>query len=125
MGDGVLGQERGLDVDFGSDPFAFGVGSVGGVMAASAAAELGAEVGALDLVELVDFAPGFIAYRSGYVDFQFYDWHLGVWTSGAKAQFNLSVVDLGLEGLFHPLIPSREFDATQNLGAEALILFDR
>jgi hypothetical protein len=103
-------------VDFGSDPFAFGVGSVGGVMAASAAAELGAEVGALDLVELVDLAPGFIAYRSGYVDFQFYDWHLGVWTSGAKAQFNLFVVDLGPGGLFHPLIPSREFDATQNLG---------
>ncbi len=36
---------------------------------AAAAAELGAEVGALDLIELFDFAPGFVGYGSGYVDF--------------------------------------------------------
>ena len=35
----------------------------------SAAAELGAEVGALDLIELLDLAPGFVAYGAGNIDF--------------------------------------------------------
>jgi hypothetical protein len=70
VGHGVLCQEWGLEADFGADPFAFGVRSVGGMIAAPAAAELGTEVGALDLIELLDFAPGFVAYRSGYVNFE-------------------------------------------------------
>jgi hypothetical protein len=31
--------------------------------------ELGAEVGALDLIELLDLAPGFVGDRGGDVDF--------------------------------------------------------
>jgi len=69
MRHGVLGQERRQERNFGADPFALGVWSVGGVVAAAAAAELGAEVGALDLIELLDLAPGFVGYRPGYVDF--------------------------------------------------------
>jgi len=68
VGDCVLGQERGLHVDFGADPFSFVVGRVEWVIAASAAAELGTEVGVLDLVELLDAAPGFVACRAGDVD---------------------------------------------------------
>ncbi|MBZ5689406.1 MAG: hypothetical protein LAP86_30770 [Acidobacteriia bacterium] len=66
---GVLGEKRCLEADFGAYPFALGVGSVGWVVAAAAAAELGAEIGGLDLVELVDLFPGGIAYRTGDVDF--------------------------------------------------------
>jgi len=69
VGHGVLGQERGLESDFGTDPFAFAVGSVGRVMAAASGAELRAEVGGLDLVEVVDLFPGFVAYSSADVDF--------------------------------------------------------
>jgi hypothetical protein len=64
-----LGQERRLELDFGCDPGAFGVWSILLVVAKAAAAELRAEVGALDLVELVDLAPGFVACRTGDVDF--------------------------------------------------------
>ena len=38
------------------------------VMATSSAAELRAEVRALDLVKLADLAPGFVAGRAGDVD---------------------------------------------------------
>jgi hypothetical protein len=69
MRDGVLGEERGLEADFGADPFAFGVGSIGGVVAASGAAELGAESGGLDLIELLDLAPGFVGYGARDVYF--------------------------------------------------------
>ncbi len=69
VGDGVLGQERGLYVDFGADPFSFVVGLVERVIATSAAAELRTEVGALDLVELLDAAPGFVTCRAGDIDF--------------------------------------------------------
>src|SRR5882672_5827294 len=65
--DGVLGQERGQEADFGADPFAFGVGRVGGVVAAATAAKLRTEVGALDLIELLDLSPGFVGYRPGDV----------------------------------------------------------
>lgn len=66
---GILGQKRCLEADFGADPFAFSVGSVGWVVATAAAAELRAEVGGLDLVELTDFFPGCVAHRAGDVDF--------------------------------------------------------
>src|SRR5580700_2676421 len=65
MRDGVLGEERRLELDFGTDPGALWVWSILRVVAKSAAAELGAELGALDLVELVDLAPGFVACRAG------------------------------------------------------------
>src|SRR5437879_1245757 len=49
MRDGVLRQKRRLQPDFGADPFAFSVRRVERVIAASAAAELGTKIGALDL----------------------------------------------------------------------------
>lgn len=58
-----------MEADFGSDPFAFDVGRVGRVIAAAAAPELGAEVGGLDLVEVMEFSPGLVAYCAGNVDF--------------------------------------------------------
>ena len=70
VGHRVLRQERGLEADFGADPFAFCVRRVGGMVAASAAAELRAEVGALDLIELADLAPGGVAHRSGDIDLE-------------------------------------------------------
>src|ERR1035441_9494765 len=89
MRNGILGQKWRLEPDFGSDPGAFGIsvppcfawrhGRGGrGHMAweESAAAELGTEVGALNLIELLDLAPGFVAYRTGYVDFQSHDRHV-------------------------------------------------
>ncbi len=82
MRDGVLGKERRLELDFGTDPSAFrvwvprrlawrrGRGGRGySACGKSAAAELGAEAGTLDLVELVDLAPGFVACRAGDIDF--------------------------------------------------------
>src|ERR1017187_943391 len=71
----ILGQKRRLELDFGSDPFAFGVRRIRSVIAASAAAKLRAEVGALDLVERLDLAPGFVTDSSGDVDFQSHDQH--------------------------------------------------
>ena len=59
-----------MEADFGADPFAFGVRLVWRVIAASSAAELGAEVGGLDLIEVVQFAPGLVAYGAGDVDFE-------------------------------------------------------
>src|SRR5690348_12015018 len=75
MGNSVLRQKRRLEADFGADPFAFLVRLIERVVAASATAELRAEVGALDLVELLQFAPGFIASRARNVDFQSYCRH--------------------------------------------------
>jgi len=66
---GVLGQKRRLETDFGADPFAFGMGCVGRMVAAAATAELRAEIGGLDLVELADFFPSCVAHRAGDVDF--------------------------------------------------------
>ena len=65
---GVLGEKRRENADFGSDPFTLGVRGVGRMVAAAAATELGAEVGALDLIELVDLAPDGIADGSGDID---------------------------------------------------------
>ena len=70
VGHGVLGQQRGLEADLGADPLAFGVGLVRGVVATAAAAILGAEVGGLDLVEVVEFFPCAIADGVGDVDFE-------------------------------------------------------
>ena len=69
MRHGVLGQEGSLKPDFGADPFAFRVRGVGRVVATASTAELGAEVGGLDLVELVDLFPGLVADCAGDVDF--------------------------------------------------------
>jgi hypothetical protein len=68
--DGVLGKQRGLQANFRANPLAFIVRRIGGVVAAAAAAELGAEVRALNFVILANRAPGLVAYRAGDVDFQ-------------------------------------------------------
>lgn len=52
MRDGVLRQKRCLQPDLGADPFAPSVRRVERVIAASAAAELGTKIGALNLVKL-------------------------------------------------------------------------
>ena len=62
MGNGILGEKRRGEPDFGSDPFTLGVRSGGRMIASAAAAELRAEVGALDLVELLDLTPCFVAH---------------------------------------------------------------
>ncbi len=45
------------------------------MIAASAAAELRSEIGALYLIKLLDLAPGFVADGSGNVDFQSHGRH--------------------------------------------------
>jgi len=68
MRNGVLGQERRLQLYFGANPFALGVRRVRGMIAAPAAAELWAEIGALNLIELFDPTPGFVAHCAGNVN---------------------------------------------------------
>src|ERR1700730_2004459 len=57
VGHGVLRQKRRLEANFGPDPLAFGVRSVGRVVAAAAATELWTEVRTLNLIKLADLAP--------------------------------------------------------------------
>jgi hypothetical protein len=57
IGNGILGQKRRLEPDFSSNPLAFIMRSVGRVVAASAAAELRTELGALNLIELLNLPP--------------------------------------------------------------------
>lgn len=66
---GILCQKRRLEPDLGPDPFAFSMRPVGRMVTASTTAELRSEVSALDLIVLLDLFPGFVAYRSGDVDF--------------------------------------------------------
>ncbi len=73
MRHGVLRQKRRLEPDFRSDPFPFAMWRVGRMIATSAAAELWAEVGALDLIELLNLLPGRIAHSSGNIDFKVQD----------------------------------------------------
>jgi len=44
------------------------MGRVERMVAASTAAELRAEIGALDLIELLKFTPSLVAYRAGNID---------------------------------------------------------
>jgi hypothetical protein len=82
MRDGVLRQKRSLEADCGTDPTALwirvrlrlawrqgrdGLGPL--ACGKAAAAELQSEVGGLNLIELLDLAPGFVADGSGDVDF--------------------------------------------------------
>ena len=62
VGHGVLGEKGRLEAYLGANPFAFDVGSVGRVVATASAAELWAEVGGLDLIELADLTPCGVAY---------------------------------------------------------------
>jgi hypothetical protein len=75
MGHGVLGEKWRLEPDFSADPFALAVWGVGRMIAASATAELRAEVGALDLLELLDLLPGRVTHGAGDIDLQVQDAH--------------------------------------------------
>jgi hypothetical protein len=72
---GVLSQKRRLEPDLSANPFTLGMGSIGWMVASSAAAELWTEVRALDLIELMDLAPGRVAYCAGNIDLEFQDRH--------------------------------------------------
>jgi hypothetical protein len=71
----ILRQKRRLQPDFSSNPLALTVRRIRRMIASPAAPELWAEVRALDLVELLDLAPSFVADGSGYVNFQTHDRH--------------------------------------------------
>jgi hypothetical protein len=75
VGNRVLSQQRCLQTDFSPDPFSFVVGGVERMIATSAAAELWTEICALDLIELLDPAPGFVARRARNVDLQSHNSH--------------------------------------------------
>jgi hypothetical protein len=64
-----LSQKWRLEPNLGADPFAFVVGCVERMIAPSATAELRTEIRTLDLIELFEFAPGFIAHRARNIDF--------------------------------------------------------
>jgi hypothetical protein len=70
VGHGVLRQKRCLEADFGANPLALRVGSFGRMVAASAAAELGAEIRALNLIELANLAPRGVANRPRDINLQ-------------------------------------------------------
>ncbi len=54
------------------------------MVAASAAAKLRTKVGALNLIELLDLAPGSIANRSRNVDLEFQDRHRDPFTTESQ-----------------------------------------
>jgi hypothetical protein len=72
---GVLGQERRLQPDLSANPLAFAVRSIGRMVTSAAATELRAEVRALNLIKLVDLAPGRVADGAGNVDLEFQEGH--------------------------------------------------
>ena len=69
MRHGVLRQKRRLEPDFSADPFAFDMRSIGRMVASSSAPELRPEVRALNLIELIDLAPGSVADSARDIDF--------------------------------------------------------
>ena len=71
----ILRQKRRLQPDFGSNPLALIVRRGGRVITSSSTAKLRPEIGALDLIELLDLAPGFITHRARNIDFQSYACH--------------------------------------------------
>jgi hypothetical protein len=99
MRHGVLRQKRRLQADFGSDPFAFEVRRVGWMLAGSAAAELRPEFCALDLIKLLEFAPGGIADGAGYVDFEFENGHKVFHHRDTEAQRKLQHSSINNRGI--------------------------
>ena len=75
MGHCILRQEWSLEANFGANPFAFRVGLIGRVVAASSTTELRAEICALNLLEVADLAPSLVTDRAGNVDFELQDRH--------------------------------------------------
>ena len=58
--DGVLCKQGSLELDLPANPFAFGMRRVQWMVATPAAAELRAEIRALDLIELANLPPGVV-----------------------------------------------------------------
>jgi len=58
----VLCEKRCLQLDLCADPFPFRVRRIQRMIATATATELQSEIGALDLVELLNSAPGFVAH---------------------------------------------------------------
>ena len=75
MRDGILCQERRLDLNLGGDPFTLRVRCIGRVVAGAPAPGASADRRTFNLLELPEVAPHFIADSAGNVDLQFYDRH--------------------------------------------------
>jgi hypothetical protein len=71
----ILCQKWRLQPDFSADPLALVVRCIGSVITSSTASELGSKIGALNLIELLDLAPGCVTYRTGNVDLQSHHCH--------------------------------------------------
>ena len=75
MRDGILCQERRLDLNLGGDPFTLRVRCIGRVVAGAPAPGASADRRTFNLIELPEVTPHFIADSAGNVDLQFYDRH--------------------------------------------------
>ena len=75
MRDGILCQERRLDLNLGGDPFTLRVRCIGRVVASAPAPRASADGRTFNLIELPEVTPHFIADGAGNVDLQFYDRH--------------------------------------------------
>jgi len=69
MRDRILGQKWGLHANFCAHPFTLSMGRVGGVIARTSTAEVGTKRGVLDLIELPQFAPGFVTNSPRNINF--------------------------------------------------------
>jgi len=65
---GILRQKRRLELNLSPNPFALAVGRIWYMVAAPATAELRTKIGALDLIELIDLAPGVVADSARNID---------------------------------------------------------
>ena len=75
MRDGILCQERRLDLNLGGDPFTLRMRCIGRVVASAPATRASADRRAFNLIELPEVTPHFVADGAGNVDLQFYDRH--------------------------------------------------
>src|SRR5258708_30817643 len=85
MRHGVLRQKRRVEPDFSADPFTFSVRGIRPVVAATAAAELRTEVRALNLIKLLNLAPGGVADCARNVNLKFQNGHKRFVTNARRA----------------------------------------
>ena len=64
-----------MQADLGANPLTFRMRLVRGVLAWNARSELRSKRSALDLIELLEVLPGFVATRAGNIDFESDDSH--------------------------------------------------
>ena len=67
--DRILREQRRLHANFGAHPFTLPVGRIRGMIARTFRSEVGAKRGALNLVKLLELAPGLVAERASNIDF--------------------------------------------------------